>query len=204
MPTLSIPRRAALVLAIAALAACEGQSPTGTTSFSVMLKDAPGDVQKAVVTISEVGLVGSGGVQVLNQTPTTVDLLTLAATATTLVQGVEVPSGSYSQLRFKITGACLAVDDGSGGSAVYATTGYDATLCGTAAPETLQAPSYAESGLKVTMAAGALELTGPEQIVLVDFDVSQSFGHEASGWVMHPVITGAELDTEAPAAVAAD
>lgn len=204
MPTLSIPRRAALVLAIAALAACEGQSPTGTTSFSVMLKDAPGDVQKAVVTISEVGLVGSGGVQVLNQTPTTVDLLTLAATATTLVQGVEVPSGSYSQLRFKITGACLAVDDGSGGSAVYATTGYDATPCGTAAPGTLQAPSYAESGLKVTMAAGALELTGPEQIVLVDFDVSQSFGHEASGWVMHPVITGAELDTEAPAAVAAD
>jgi uncharacterized protein DUF4382 len=204
MPTLSIPRHAALVLAIAALAACEGQSPTGTTSFSVMLKDAPGDVQKAVVTISEVGLVGSGGVQVLNQTPTTVDLLTLAATATTLVQGVEVPSGSYSQLRFKITGACLAVDDGSGGSAVYATTGYDATPCGTAAPGTLQAPSYAESGLKVTMAAGALELTGPEQIVLVDFDVSQSFGHEASGWVMHPVITGAELDTEAPAAVAAD
>lgn len=204
MPTLSIPRRAALVLAIAALAACEGQSPTGTTSFSVMLKDAPGDVQKAVVTISEVSLVGSGGVQVLNQTPTTVDLLTLAATATTLVQGVEVPSGSYSQLRFKITGACLAVDDGSGGSAVYATTGYDATPCGTAAPGTLQAPSYAESGLKVTMAAGALELTGPEQIVLVDFDVSQSFGHEASGWVMHPVITGAELDTEAPAAVAAD
>lgn len=204
MPTLSIPRRAALVLAIAALAACEGQSPTGTTSFSVMLKDAPGDVQKAVVTISEVSLVGSGGVQVLNQTPTTVDLLTLAATATTLVQGVEVPSGSYSQLRFKITGACLAVDDGSGGSAVYATTGYDATPCGTAALGTLQAPSYAESGLKVTMAAGALELTGPEQIVLVDFDVSQSFGHEASGWVMHPVITGAELDTEAPAAVAAD
>lgn len=204
MPTLSIPRHAALVLAIAALAACEGQSPTGTTSFSVMLKDAPGDVQKAVVTISEVSLVGSGGVQVLNQTPTTVDLLTLAATATTLVQGVEVPSGSYSQLRFKITGACLAVDDGSGGSAVYATTGYDATPCGTAAPGTLQAPSYAESGLKVTMAAGALELTGPEQIVLVDFDVSQSFGHEASGWVMHPVITGAELDTEAPAAVAAD
>lgn len=204
MPTLSLPRRAALVLAIAALAACEGQSPTGTTSFSVMLKDAPGDVQKAVVTISEVSLVGSGGVQVLNQTPTTVDLLTLAATATTLVQGVEVPSGSYSQLRFKITGACLAVDDGSGGSAVYATTGYDATPCGTAAPGTLQAPSYAESGLKVTMAAGALELTGPEQIVLVDFDVSQSFGHEASGWVMHPVITGAELDTEAPAAVAAD
>jgi hypothetical protein len=193
MRTLSAPRRAAFVLAIAALASCDGQSPNGTTSFSVRLKDAPGDVQHAVVTISEVDLVGSGGVQVLSQTPTTVDLLTLATSTTTLVQDVEVPSGSYNQLRFKITGACLAVDDGNGGSAVYTTTGYDATPCGTAAPGTLQAPSFGESGLKVTMAAGALELTGPEKIVLVDFDVSQSFGHEASGWVMHPVITGGEL-----------
>jgi len=195
MRTLSAPRRAAFVLVIAALAACDGQSPNGTTSFSVRLKDAPGDVQHAVVTVSEVDLVGSGGVQVLSQTPTTVDLLTLAASTTTLVQDVEVPSGTYNQLRFKITGACLAVDDGSGGSAVYTTTGYDATPCGTAAPGTLQAPSFAESGLKVTMAAGALELTGPEKIVLVDFDVSQSFGHEASGWVMHPVVTGGELGT---------
>jgi hypothetical protein len=195
MRTRPAPRCAAFVLAIAALAACDGQSPSATTSLSVRLKDAPGDVQLAVVTISEVDLVGSGGVQVLSQTPTTVDLLTLATSATTLVQDVEVPSGSYSQLRFKITGACLAVDDGNGGSTVYATTGYDATPCGTAAPEPLQAPSFAESGLKVDMAAGALELTGPEKIVLVDFDVSQSFGHEASGWVMHPVVTGGELET---------
>jgi hypothetical protein len=203
MRTLSAPRRAMLVLGIAAaLAGCDGQSPNGTTSFSVMLKDAPGDVQHAVVTISEVDLVGSGGVQVLSQTPTTLDLLTLAASATGLVQGVEVPSGTYDQLRFKITGACLAVDDGNGGSTVYATTGYDGTPCGTGAAQNLQAPSYAQSGLKVTMAGNALQLTGPEKIVLVDFDVSQSFGHEASGWVMHPVVTGGELDAAAAPAVA--
>jgi len=204
MHILSTPRRAAFVLAIAALAGCDGQSPSGTTSFSVRLKDAPGDVQQAVVTISEVDLVGSGGVQVLSETPTTVDLLTLAASAMTLVQDVEVPSGSYQQLRFKITGACLAVDDGNGGSTVYATAGYDATPCGSAEAAVLQAPSYAQSGLKVTMAAGALELTGTEKIVLVDFDVAQSFGHEAGGWVMHPVVTGGEVDAEAPAAVVAN
>jgi len=151
------------------------------------------------VTISEVSLVGSGGTQVLSGTPTTVDLLTLAASAMTLVQDVEVPSGSYSQLRFKITGACLAVEDGSGGSEVYATADFDATLCGTAPAQQLQAPSFASSGLKVTTTGDALELTGPEKIVLVDFDVTQSFGHEASGWVMHPVITGATLEaTETP------
>ena len=199
MPTPFCSRRTVLVLIVAALVGCDGQGPSGTTSFSVRLKDAPGDVQQAVVTISEVDLVGSGGVQVLTQTPMTVDLLTLAASATTLVQGVEVPSGSYQQLRFKITGACLAVDNGNGGSDVYATDGYDATQCGGEATGPLQAPSWAQSGLKVTMADNALVLTGAEKIVMVDFDVSQSFGHEASGWVMHPVVTGGEITTEPPA-----
>jgi hypothetical protein len=203
MRTLSARWHAALVLgAAAALAGCDGQSPSGTTSLSVRLKDAPGDVQVAVVTISEVDLVGSGGVQVLSQAPTTVDLLTLAASATTLVQGVEVPSGTYSQLRFKIMGACIAVDDGNGGSAVYATTGYDGTQCGTAEAQTLQEPSFAQSGLKVTMTGDALQLTGSEKILLVDFDVTQSFGHEANGWVMHPVVTGGELTATETAAVA--
>jgi hypothetical protein len=192
----SLLQSALLGLTLATLAACDGTSPGGTTSFSVMLKDAPGDVQKAVVTISEVDLVGSGGVQVLTQTPATVDLLTLAATTATLVQGVEVPSGTYEQLRFKITGACLAVDDGNGGSTVYATDGYDSSPCGGAATGTLQAPSYAQSGLKITMTGDALTLTGPEKIVLVDFDVTQSFGRDAGGsWVMHPVVTGATLTT---------
>src|SRR5215208_8491613 len=56
MRTLSTQRRAALVLALVAFAACDGHAPNATTSFSVMLKDAPGDVQHAVVTISEVDL----------------------------------------------------------------------------------------------------------------------------------------------------
>jgi len=199
MRTHPVLGRAALIAALSVLAGCDGQSPGGTTSFSVRLKDAPGDVQHAVVTISEVDLVGSGGVQVLTQTPATVDLLTLAASAMALVQDVEVPSGSYEQLRFKITGACLAVENASGGSDVYATDGYDATQCGGEATGVLQAPSLAQSGLKVSMAGNALELVGPEKIVLVDFDVSQSFGHEASGWVMHPVVTGGEITAEVPA-----
>jgi hypothetical protein len=189
-------RRLACAIGVLALAACDSQSPTGTTSLSVRLKDAPGDVQHAVVTITEVDLVGSGGVQVLSETPATVDLLTLAATATTLVQDVEVPSGTYEQLRFKISGACIAVDDGAGGSSIFATAGYDASGCGGAATGTLQAPSYAQSGLKVTLDGNALVLTGPQKILLVDFDVSQSFGHQAGGsggWVMHPVVTGGEI-----------
>jgi len=184
-------------LGLLALAGCgESQGPSSTTALSVMLKDAPGDLQKAVVTISEIDLVGSGGVQALTQTPTTTDLLTLAATTATLVQGAEVPSGTYTELRFKITGACIAVDNGAQPSLIYATAGYDASPCGGAATGTLQAPSYAQSGLKVTMAGDALTITGTQKILLVDFDVSQSFGHEAGGsgsWAMHPVVTGGDI-----------
>src|SRR3954452_24779000 len=130
MQTLATFRGAALVVAMAgALTSCDSQSPNGTTALSVQLKDAPGDVQHAFVTITEVDLVGSGGVQVLTDTPVTTDLLTLATAVIPLVQDVEVPSGTYHELRFKISGVCLAVDDGNGGSTVYATDGYDSTLC---------------------------------------------------------------------------
>jgi hypothetical protein len=191
-------RRAACVVgfALAGLSGCDSQAPNGTTSLSVLLKDAPAGVQQAVVTISEVDLVGSGGIQVLSQTPATVDLLTLAASATALVQNVEVPSGTYTQLRFKITGACITVDNGDGSSSIYNTAGYDPAPCGGSATGTLQAPSFAQSGLKVTMAANALRLAGAQKILLIDFDVSQSFGHAAGGsggWVMHPVVTGGEI-----------
>jgi hypothetical protein len=197
MQTLATFRGAALVVALAAtLTSCDSQSPNGSTSLSVQLKDAPGDVQHAFVTITEVDLVGSGGVQVLSDTPVTTDLLTLATDVLPLVQDVEVPSGTYHELRFKISGACLAVDDGNGGSTVYATDGYDSTPCGGETAGSLQAPSYAQSGLKVQMTGGALVLDVPEKILLVDFDVTQSFGHKASGWVMHPVVTGGELQAQ--------
>lgn len=190
-------RGAALILALAAtLTSCNSQDPNGTTSLSVQLKDAAGDVQHAFVTITEVDLLGTGGVHVLTSTPVTTDLLTLASDALTLVQDVEVPSGTYHELRFKISGACVAVDDGNGGGTVYATDGYDSTPCGGEAGGTLRAPSYATSGLKVQMTGGALTLDAPEKILLVDFDVTQSFGHEASGWVMHPVVTGGELQAQ--------
>lgn len=197
MPFASPHRMALCALAAAVtLAGCDSQGPNGTTSLSVLLKDAPGDVQQAVVTVTEVDLVGSGGVHVLTQTPATVDLLTLAASASTLVQDVEVPSGTYTELRFKISGACIAVDNGTG-TDIFATSGFDASLCGGAATGTLQSPSYAQSGLKVTMAANALRLTGTQKILVVDFDVSQSFGHDAGGsggWVMHPVVTGGDIE----------
>jgi hypothetical protein len=57
-------------------------------------------------------------------------------------------------------------------------------------------PSYATSGLKVNLPGGAVTLDAEQTVVLVDFDVSQSYGKEAGGsskWVMTPVVTATEL-----------
>lgn len=189
-------RIAAATAAIALATGACGTEAGDTTSLSVLLKDAPGDFHTAVVTISEVSLVGSGGVTVLTSTPVTADLLTLTATAADLVTDVTVPSGTYSQLRFKISGAYIEVENEDGSTSVYATPGYDQVPGEVAVDGVLQMPSFAESGLKVTMADGALDVDGDQKILLVDFDVEQSFGQAAGGsgqWVMHPVITGAEL-----------
>jgi hypothetical protein len=57
-------------------------------------------------------------------------------------------------------------------------------------------PSLGQSGLKVRMPDGKLDIGEGETIVLIDFDVQQSFGHQAgkSGkWVMHPVVTATDV-----------
>src|SRR5215212_8282116 len=117
------PRRATgLLVAAALLGGCSDDAgPGGTTTLSIKLKDAPGDVQHAMVTIAGINLIGSNGKVVLTSAPVTTDLLTLASSTADLVSGVEVPSGTYTELRFLISGACLAVENDSGGSDIFAT-----------------------------------------------------------------------------------
>ena len=190
---------------VAALGCGDSQSPGGTTQLSVLLKDAPGDVVTAVVTIDEVHLVGDGGVTVLRDDPMTVDLLTLATTTAEMVTDFTVPSGDYSQLRFVISGGYIEVENADASTSVYASSpAYAGLPAGTVVDGSLQMPSLAQSGLKVTLSSDALSLSGDDTILLVDFDVSQSFGHatgQGDDWVMHPVITGEEISA-LPAATA--
>lgn len=179
-----------------ALGGCsDSSSPNGTTQLSVRLKDAPGDFKAAVVTISQIYLQGNGKI-VLRDTPVTVDLLTLAQTTASLVDNATVPSASYSELRFVISGAYVEVDNGDGTSSIYASSPtYSGLPAGATVAGTLQMPSLAQSGLKVDF-GGAVSVDGTQKIVVVDFDVSQSFGHDAGQadkWVLHPVIKGADM-----------
>jgi hypothetical protein len=196
----------AFLFAAAALTGCSENN--GSAQLSIKLKDAPGDVQAAVVTITRVELQGEGGTQVLlsGADSATVDLTDLVNQTTDLVKNAVVPAGSYSQLRFVISGASIQVDNGDGTSSVYATEGYTHLPNGaTTATGTLQAPSFSTSGLKVNLPGGSVTLEGDQKILLVDFDVSRSFGHQAGAsgqWTMHPVLTATDFQTTGSAHVA--
>jgi hypothetical protein len=194
-------RIVAFALAVAALAACGDSQGPGTAQFSVKLTDAPGPFTAAVVTISEVSLLGAGGKVTLSSTPTTVNLLDLQNATLDLVKDAVVPTGTYQELRLVITGGYVQLTDGTifASSPNYAGLPQGATVTGQ-----LTMPSLAQSGLKVTMPGSALAVTGPQKIVLIDFNVSQSFGHDAGSsdsWVMHPVIKGADIQTTGSVAV---
>ena len=188
-------RIVAYALAAAALAGCGDSQGPGTALYSVKLTDAPGPFTAAVVTISEVSLLGSGGKVTLSSTPTTVDLLKLQNATLDLVKDAEIPTGTYQEMRLVITGGYVQLTDGTifASSPDYAGLPQGATVTGN-----LQMPSFGQSGLKVTLPGSALAVTGPQKIVVLDFNVSQSFGHDAGNsgsWVMHPVIKGAEIET---------
>lgn len=187
---------------VAALGGCSGDSsgPDGTARVTLLLTDAPGDIKTAMVTIEEIYLQGGGGRVVLLDEPVTTDLLTLVDDYQTLLAGVEVPAGSYSQLRFVISGAYIEVEREGGATEFFASASdYEGLPENATVAGLLIMPSLNSSGLKVNF-AGALTLEEGETTLLVDFDVAQSFGKQAgqSGrWVMHPVITGEKI--EAPA-----
>ncbi len=193
--------------ALVGVAACGDSTTTpasGTGRVTLLLTDAPGDFEKAVVTISEIYLQGEERV-VLMDTPVTTDLLTLANSTAELVSEAVVPAGSYSELRFVITGGYLEVEQADGSTRIHASSpDYEGLPEGAKVDGSLQMPSFAQSGLKVKFPAGGLDIAGERRIVLVDFDVSRSFGKQAGNsgkWVMHPVLTATDVETSGSLAV---
>lgn len=175
-----------------------GPGPDDVANLTVRLTDAPGDIQSAVVTITEINLQGgSNGPVVVSDDPITLDLVELADTAATIVNAAEVPADTYQELRFVISGGFLVVED-EGGTRVFASSPtVDGLPAGTVPDGILVMPSLGQSGLKVSFDA-PLVITGSTDLLL-DFDVSQSFGKEAGNsgrWVMRPVVRGGQT-TEA-------
>jgi hypothetical protein len=171
---------------------------SGENTVTIKLTDAPGDFKRAVVTISEVELLSedeSTRVVLLNE-PKTTDLITLANDTADLVKDATVPAGTYQELRFVITGAFIEVEEADGSTKIYASSAdYAGLPAGTEVAGELQLPSYGQSGLKVKIAQ-PVTVEGEQKVILVDFDVAQSFGRQAGGsgrWVMSPVIKAADI-----------
>jgi hypothetical protein len=186
------------------LTACDDSTgpESGASQLTVLLTDAPGDLVSAVVTIESIYLQGrngehEGGDRVyLRETAVTTDLLELSNDAVALVENEAVPSGSYGQLRFVISGGYIEVENEDGSTSIFASDGYEHLPAGRTADGHLQMPSLAKSGLKVTFQDG-IEIDDFQEVVLIDFDVAQSFGHQAGNsgrWVMTPVIKGAHFE----------
>ena len=166
-------------LALVGFVACSDSTGVDSGKISILLTDAPGDVKSAVVTISQIYLQGSGRV-VLRDDPVTIDLLELADSTAMLVDEATVPAGAYSQLRFVVTDAYIEVENADGTTSIYASSpGYAALPLGSRVAGELQMPSLAQSGLKVNLPGGEIRISGDQRILLVDFDVAQSFGHVA-------------------------
>ncbi|MFP2911250.1 DUF4382 domain-containing protein [Pyxidicoccus sp. 3LFB2] len=214
MPSISHLRSSFVALLAVALLPFMGCGK-GEGKVSLLMTDAPGDdLKTAVVTISEIYLQGSGGDDddtggidkadnddkggrvVLLDEPVTVSLLELANKTAELVSEAVVPNGDYSEIRFVITGGYVEAKNADGSTTLFASSNDYAELPeGAVVGGRLHMPSYGSSGLKVKFTE-KLTIEGEQKILLVDFDVAQSFGKEAGGsgrWVMSPVIKAAEV-----------
>jgi hypothetical protein len=185
-----------------AATACSDSTGARTGQLSLRLTDAPGDVVKAVVTIDQIYVVpgedDETGRTVLRDEDVTVDLLTLANETADLVDDFVLPAGTYHQLRFVVSGAYIEVENADGTTSVYATSpNYAGLPPGETVDGQLKTPSFSTSGFKVILPGEGLTVpAGGAKVMLVDFDVSQSFGHDAGNsgsWVLTPVVKATDI-----------
>lgn len=161
----------------------------GKSKVSLYIGDAPGAVKAVWVKFDQIYLISINGAAggkltaLLSKPTGLIELTSLADSVRALAKALPVEPGQYSELRLILGGAVLQTKEGK----VY-TFGNVTPPNGLVATGELQCPSCSSSGIKVVLDAQLKP--GSEEIVL-DFDVSQSFGHEAgkSGkWIMKPII----------------
>lgn len=168
-------------------------APEGQGTIVVFLTDAPGDVKEVWVEIVEMYIRGEGDRVDLLDAPTDwIELTALNGSSLELVDGVELPAGTYHELRMVLGHAVLETLDGQ----VFMTDGAEHPDYPEDPDGSLNCPSCSQSGFKVKLPGGGIELTEDGYVMLADFDVSQSFGRERGNsgqWVMHPTIHAAAL-----------
>lgn len=140
------------------------------TSLSVLLKEPPGHIEAAVVTISRVDLIGPNGPVSLLHQPQVLDLLDPSRTPVGLVNDFAVPALPYHELRVHLRGMYMAVRNPDGAVVRYATPGYPGAPEGVKLDRAIDLSRWAEAGLSVTLAGGTLDLRGEQTILVLELD----------------------------------
>lgn len=190
----------AMLLPLAVVACDTEPIGTDTAQVSLLLTDNPGDVEYAWVDIGDVYLQGGGerGRETLLTAEEAeelgedglVELTELADATLELASDVTISAGNYGQLRFVVEGAVLETEDGD----VFTFNAEHPD--GDVATGSLTCPSCSETGIKVDLSGNAGNLQGDGNLLLLDFDVRESFGREAGAsdtWVMNPVIRSVDV-----------
>lgn len=182
-----LPGIAATLLAVG----CGDASPAasgGNARLSIYLTDAPGDVDRAWIEIEEVSFRAQGErLTFVPESQGLIEVTDLVDDVHLLVGEEEVEVGSLNEVRIVIGDALLESKDGT----VYVLGDPDLPE-GVGEPTgDLHCPSCQQSGIKIKVSNDELELPEGEHVLLLDFDVSQTFGHRAGNsgrWIMHPVV----------------
>jgi hypothetical protein len=172
----SLPARFLLgtLLLLAPLAGCDTSDPgpDAQSRIQVLLTDAPLDeIVAAEVVVLRVELLGEGDrVLLLADDPQPFDLMTLQAGVTAPLADLDIPDGTYHQLRVVVADtASVTFSDGE--------------------VEALTVPSGTQTGIKINLPALSVDEDVVE--VTVDFDVEDSFvrrGNSGKGYIFKPVL----------------
>lgn len=174
------------ILAVSAVAACDAVlGVSDTASLRLLITDAPADyIESAFVDIGMVELLpaGEGDRIVLTDDGTDgeIDLLQLQGFATETLADIDIPAGTYREIRLIVESARVVLAEG-----------YEFPDGEISAP--MRVPSGAQTGIKLKLQgertdgdeAGAegtedetsegIEIAGGETVLVVDFDVNRSF-----------------------------
>ncbi|HEX6645009.1 MAG TPA: hypothetical protein VF037_10035 [Gemmatimonadales bacterium] len=181
--------------ALLVLAGCQTET-ADITSLSVLLKEPPGQIEAAVVTVSAIELLGPNGTIPLLHQPRVVDLMDPAAAPFGIVNDYAVPALAYHELRVHVRGMYLAVRNPDGTVTRYATPAYPAVPAAEVDRE-IDLAHWRDAGGAVSLASGTLDLRGDQTILVLELDALESLGQPTGpGRVaFEPVIRGAELET---------
>ncbi len=182
------------VLAAALLGGCQAGT-SDITSVSVLLKQPPGSIDAAVVTVTRIDLVGPHGPVALLHQPQVIDLLDRERVPIGVVNDYAVPAAPYHELRVHVRGMYLAVRNADGTVTRYATADYGGVPEGTVVDRVLDLGRWGEDGQAVTLAGGSLDLRDDQTVLVLELDALRSIGTPVgqARVAFEPVITAAEL-----------